>query len=279
MDIFRRNYCYQITKPLDLDAMKKAAAFIIGEHDFACFQAAGSTPRETTVRTVYDLKISRLGDDIEISISGNGFLYNMVRIIVGTLVEVGLGRRTPESVADTIASLDRSKAGHTAPPQGLYLKEVFYDELPDEIRIEKVEKNTALAADLLQFVENCSWYDARDHIASNIRDWVFTDWEAMFAAVCDGKIVGMASFMKTDYYPVTDIYPWVSGIFVSEKYRGRRISGKLIDCANAYARKQGFERTYIPSEYTGLYEKYGYSYLRDIVNYGGGTDHLFVREL
>lgn len=128
VDIFRRNYCYQITRPLDLDAMKKAASFIVGEHDFACFQAAGSTPRETTVRTVYDLEISRLGDDIEISISGNGFLYNMVRIIVGTLVEVGLGKRSPESVAKTIASLDRAKAGHTAPPQGLYLKEVFYDE-------------------------------------------------------------------------------------------------------------------------------------------------------
>ena len=126
-DIFKRTRYYQTSRPLDVEAMRKAASYIVGTHDFACFQTAGGTPRETTVRTVYELELLRDGEYITVSIAGDGFLYNMVRIIVGTLVEVGQGRRTAESVAETIESKDRGKAGHTAPPQGLYLKEVFYD--------------------------------------------------------------------------------------------------------------------------------------------------------
>ena len=145
--------------------------------------------------------------------------------------------------------------------------------------IQKVDKGTDLADMLLAYVENCSWTEAKEHIAEMIRAWKFADWETMFAAIHDGKIVGMASAMKTDYYPLPDIHPWVSCIFVSEEYRGRKISGELIAYANQYLKKHGFSRSYIPSEFFGLYERYGYSYLRDIVNYGGGTDHLFVKEL
>ena len=145
--------------------------------------------------------------------------------------------------------------------------------------IQKVDKGTDLANMLLSYVEKCSWNDAKEHIAEIIRVWKFADWETMFAAIHDGKIVGMASAMKTDYYPLPDIHPWVSCIFVSEEYRGRKISGELIAYANRYLKKHGFSRSYIPSEFFGLYERYGYSYLRDIVNYGGGTDHLFVKEL
>ena len=91
-----------------------------------------------------------------------------------------------------------------------------------------------------------------------LRSWEFTDWETMFAAEENGKIIGMASLMKTDYYPLPDIYPWVSCIFVSEEARGHRISGMLIDYVNSYAKALGFTKTYIPTELTGLYEKYGY---------------------
>ena len=87
--------------------------------------------------------------------------------------------------------------------------------------IQKVEKDTELAQQLLAYVENCSWIEARDHIAENIRSWVFSDWETMFAAVEDGAIVGMASVMKTDYYPLPEVFPWVSSLFVSENHRGR----------------------------------------------------------
>lgn len=150
VDIFRRNYCYQVLDELDIERMRAAAHYIIGTHDFRCFQAAGGNERETTVRTVSDLVIKEKdvkhkGDGLEfdsrsielnntestnkeitIEITGDGFLYNMVRIIVGTLVEVGLGKRNPESVKEIIDSCDRTNAGHTAPPGGLYLLEIYY---------------------------------------------------------------------------------------------------------------------------------------------------------
>lgn len=149
----------------------------------------------------------------------------------------------------------------------------------DKIKIIKVEKNSDEEKRLLSFVKECSWTDAKEHIAWMIENQTFEDWETMFAAISDGKIVGMASIMKTDYYPIQDIFPWISSVFVSEEYRGQRISEQLIEYANNYAKLHGFERSYIPSEFSGLYEKYGYSYLKDIVNYGNGVDHLFVKEL
>jgi len=149
----------------------------------------------------------------------------------------------------------------------------------DEIRIMQVEKGSELAKQLLSFVENCSWEEVKEHVAQTIREWQFTDWETMFVAICDGKIVGMTSIMKEDYYPLPEIFPWVSCVFVEKEYRGQRISGKLIEAANAYAKQLGFEKTYIPTEFTGLYEKYGYSYVKDIINYGGGTDRLYIEQL
>ena len=126
-DIFRRKYCYQIAKPLDMEAMRRAAEHIVGTHDFACFQSAGGQERETTVRTVYSLELFQKGSDIWIEIAGDGFLYNMVRIIAGTLVEVGLGYRKPGDLAEIIESKDRKQAGHKAPAEGLYLVEVYYE--------------------------------------------------------------------------------------------------------------------------------------------------------
>ena len=111
---------------LDVDIMREAASHIIGTHDFKCFETAGGTPRESTVRTVSALDITDGESSITIEITGDGFLYNMVRIIVGTLIEAGEGRRTAASVAEAIESRDRSKAGFTAPPQGLYLKEIYF---------------------------------------------------------------------------------------------------------------------------------------------------------
>ena len=145
--------------------------------------------------------------------------------------------------------------------------------------VEKVEKGTPPEQELLAFVENCSWTEARDHIAGLIRNGEFSDWETMFAARVDGKIIGMASVMKEDYYPAPELYPWVSCVFVDEEYRGQRVSGKLIACANDYLREAGFDRSYIPSSIAGLYERYGYSYIREIQNYGGTWDHLYVKDL
>lgn len=125
-DVFRRNSCWHIKESLDTEAMQRAASFIEGTHDFACFQAAGAQKRLTTVRTVYGIEILKKNDEIEIHVSGNGFLYNMVRIITGTLVEAGKGRISPDYVEQIIEKKDRCLAGPTAPPQGLYLAKVYY---------------------------------------------------------------------------------------------------------------------------------------------------------
>jgi len=174
--------------------------------------------------------------------------------------------------------LERDDSRTVEETAALVAKHWGWDEAAT-LHVEKVEKGTKLADDLLEFVENCSWDGAKDHIAQMIRNWTFDEWETMFAAVSGGKIIGMTSVMKTDYYPLTDIFPWVSCVFVSEEHRGKRISEMLIGRANEYVKSLGFSRSYIPSESRGLYEKYGYVYLKDIVNYGGGTDHLFVKEL
>lgn len=127
-DIFARKHVFQFSEELNIDAMRDAAKHIIGTHDFKSFETAGGTPRETTVRTIFDLRIMEEGDKTIIEVTGDGFLYNMVRIMVGTLVEVGTGKRSPESVREVIASCDRQNAGFTAPPQGLYLKKIFFEE-------------------------------------------------------------------------------------------------------------------------------------------------------
>lgn len=149
----------------------------------------------------------------------------------------------------------------------------------DTLKIKKVNKGTNLSDKLICFVEKFSWEDVKYHMLGELQTWTFTDWETPFAAIANDQIVGIAYIRKEDYYPLPEIYPWVSGIFVAEDYRGHRISEKLIFFANEYAKKNGFDKTYIPSIHVGLYEKYGYRYLRDIVNYGNGTDRLYVKEI
>ena len=147
------------------------------------------------------------------------------------------------------------------------------------ITIQKVDKGTEPAEALLEFVKNFSWNEVKEHTIRVIKNWEFEEWETPFVAMADDRIVGMVTIMKTDYYPLPEIYPWISILFVSEEYRGKRISEKLIGFANSYAKDLGFDKTYIPSEHIGLYEKYGYSYIKDIVNYGGDSDRLYAKEL
>lgn len=138
VDLFNRNYVYHVDRPLDISAMKKAAEDLKGTHDFKSFESAGGNPRETTVRTIFDAAVSaarKLPDemregfagDVEIHVSGDGFLYNMVRIITGTLVDIGTGKIASGEMRSIIERRERAAAGHTAPPYGLYLAEVYYN--------------------------------------------------------------------------------------------------------------------------------------------------------
>lgn len=122
----RRKYTWMIPKKLDLEAMRKAAAYVQGEHDFASFCAAGSQA-QTTVRTVYSCEVCAEGEEVVIRITGAGFLYNMVRILAGTLAEIGKGFYPPEQMEEIIKACDRTKAGATAPPQGLTLVGIEFE--------------------------------------------------------------------------------------------------------------------------------------------------------
>jgi tRNA pseudouridine38-40 synthase len=120
-------YCHWIKEELDFGAMKRAAALLVGRHDFKAFGNAGS-PRPTTVRTIHGLRFIARKQRLAFVVQADGFLYNMVRTIAGTLFAVGRGRLSPESIARALASGDREEAGPTAPPNGLYLVSVQYPE-------------------------------------------------------------------------------------------------------------------------------------------------------
>lgn len=119
----KRAYFYPVL--LDEKIMNKAAGFFIGRHDFSAFMASGSDVSDRE-RTIYSCEVTRNGDIVSIRVSGDGFLYNMVRIMVGTLIEVSKGKINYCDILKIIESKDRSKAGFTAPPEGLYLNKVTY---------------------------------------------------------------------------------------------------------------------------------------------------------
>lgn len=116
----KRLYCHFTYVPCDVAAMQQAAKHLVGEHDFKSFCTVGAQV-ESTVRTITDLQVFRAEDEIVIRVTGTGFLYNMVRIIAGTLLDVGYGRRKAADIPDILAAKDRQAAGPTAPAQGLRL--------------------------------------------------------------------------------------------------------------------------------------------------------------
>jgi tRNA pseudouridine38-40 synthase len=125
-DVFLRHYCYHYPYRLDIEAIKQALRFIEGTHDFTSFCSA-KTDVDDRVRTIYQADVAVNQEMLEFRLIGSGFLYNMVRIIVGTVLEVGQGKRSVDSISTILAAKDRRLAGPTAPPQGLYLWKVYYD--------------------------------------------------------------------------------------------------------------------------------------------------------
>lgn len=123
--VFQRKYALWFPEKLNVDKMRQAADCIVGTHDFAAFSTGGKEKKDT-VRTIYALDISKHGKQILISVCGDGFLYNMVRIMVGTVLDIGLGRKSIDSIPQALATQNRHLAGRTAPASGLYLCDVYY---------------------------------------------------------------------------------------------------------------------------------------------------------
>ncbi len=127
-DIFKRKYAYHFPYTLDLQKIRQACCYLEGTHDFTTFSSAKATIKGSHVRTLYKLSCEATEDGIRFYLYGDGFLYNMVRIIVSLLLDIGRGKKEPEEIPALIAAKDRSKLGKTIPPEGLYLHQVMYKE-------------------------------------------------------------------------------------------------------------------------------------------------------
>lgn len=126
-DVFLQDLAFHYPYKLDIDAMNSAAKLMIGEHDFGGFcRAEGKARMKSTVRTIYDINVTEQNGRCEVRISGNGFLYNMVRIVTGTLIYISEGKRSEQDIINALETGDRSFSGITLPPSGLYLNKVFY---------------------------------------------------------------------------------------------------------------------------------------------------------
>lgn len=125
-DPFLYRYTLHYPYPIHVDKMQEAANHMIGEHDFACFCASGSTVKDT-VRTIYSIEVKQEGDLVWVDVCGNGFLYNMVRIIIGTLLYVNEEKLSTDEISEIITGKDRKKAGPTVPPQGLTMLDIIYE--------------------------------------------------------------------------------------------------------------------------------------------------------
>ncbi|MEZ3433965.1 MAG: tRNA pseudouridine(38-40) synthase TruA [Lachnospiraceae bacterium] len=123
-DVFSRKYCYHYPAELDVEAMKRAAAYLVGERNFISF--TDDKDCRDSVRRITNIRIVSTGDKVRITYYGTGFLYHMVRILTGTLLEVGTGKRKPDMIPVIIAAEDRSSAGFLAPAKGLFLRKVYY---------------------------------------------------------------------------------------------------------------------------------------------------------
>lgn len=125
-DVFKANYTYQIPDELNIEAIKEGCKYFEGTHDFTTFSSAKSTVKGSKVRTLFKVKCNQKENEYEFIFRGDGFLYNMVRILVGALIDIGRGKIMPEDIPNLIEKKDRTLVGDTAPPHGLYLWKVFY---------------------------------------------------------------------------------------------------------------------------------------------------------
>lgn len=163
MSPFVRRYCHQYHGPLNVDDMNRAAEYLLGKHDFRCFESHFPN-KSTSVRTIELAQISRQqswsawdssnvlrenpdGDFLWFDVEADGFLYNMVRTIAGTLIKIGRGFWPPEKMNDIIQGMDRSQAGETAPPQALYLVRVDYRDTPRESDLQRMQRSQNTGAD------------------------------------------------------------------------------------------------------------------------------------
>lgn len=147
------------------------------------------------------------------------------------------------------------------------------------MEIRRIERNDPLWNKTIQFTLSSTW-EAKEHLAKTMENNnCFTGWESVFIATDGNDVFAHCTLLKEDYYPENRYFPWISTIFVDERHRGQRISQALIEHASAWAKANGFSKIYIPSGISGLYEKYGFTRIDELENYGGDMDAIFMKEI
>lgn len=256
-----RRYAYFVYGKLDVSKMQEAADYLVGEHDFKCFCSAGSQVK-TTVRTIYDVSVTKSGTRIVISIEGNGFLYNMVRIIAGTLVEIGKGFYEPESMKAIIESKDRAQAGATAPANGLTLANIQYasKDFPSVLQMRD-GRGTASLED---------WQDCRAEILSCYEKEMYGRYRSgekvSYKIVEDTLNICVSRNGESTEFPVS--------VFLPDRIECKKESlpvmlvfETLTEDVRMYALEQGYAVIEIPTKYIaedaaprvgGFYKLYPY---------------------
>ena len=145
--------------------------------------------------------------------------------------------------------------------------------------VQRLTPCSAYWNELIQYAQNCSWEFVGPHLADIMRRDIFTEWESVFVCFVNGEIAGFCTFLKEDFYSENRYSPWISTIFVDEKFRGYRLSHRMIDSVITYAKSCGFSKVYIPSDMNGFYEKCGFTPIDTLTNYIGDTDTIFMKEI
>lgn len=146
------------------------------------------------------------------------------------------------------------------------------------MEIKRLTPDSPLWEAAADFAEKCSWI-AGKHVARMMRENRFTDWEAIFFAMEDGRFAGYCTLLREDYYPENRYSPWISSMFVEEPFRGNQLSGRMIDFACGYAKEQGFRTVYIPTDMPRLYERFGFTVIDSLTNYGGDVDQILSKPI
>ena len=229
-----RLYSHFVYLPLDIEAMREAAAYLTGEHDFVSFCSARSQA-EDTYRTIYSIEVEKSGDRITITITGNGFLYNMVRIIVGTLMKVGLHVYPASHVQEILFAKDRYAAGPKAPAVGLMLKEIEYEkELAESVQVENEEGSYIVYQKELSqtgnvYLEIADYRQellgrllertARQAMRNGAKRLYVSAPEMLMESVSDGKLICAGEFIFKGCEEKTQrsVYTWVSDVEKQKK--------------------------------------------------------------
>lgn len=293
----KRLYNYFVSFDLDVEKMRKGAEYLLGEHDFAAFCCI-RTNVKSTVRTITDLQIIQDGEEITIRITGNGFLYNMVRIIAGVLVRVGRGFYEPEKVKELLEGAERTKEAVTAPPQGLCLMEIKYGNEKKQFDFRMAEeKDLPTIMNLMEEakagVPDTEWFEADDieFAGKHINEEGFTllaEHEGRTAAFMLVRIPGTAEDNLGEYLNLgaeeMQLVAHLESAVVSPEFQGNGLQYRLACMAEEMVRERKMKYLMVtvhPDNSFSLnnVKKLGMECAADVKKYGGMRRYVMWKEI